>query len=229
MTEEELSIFPLVTYNPETKVWSCLGTGFFTQTKGTFVTAKHVFIDENIQHEPTLYGVQATRNNERHLRPVEEIVYHPDADVMIGRLGERRLRFGFNMPATDSPCLDITNASLNAGDEIKTFAYPKTLTINHTAGMIMGFRGVWSNGNVVDFHKNGSSIVKNKCYQTTMHIEGGASGGPVLKNGLVVGINSSSYNLAKGEEPISYITPIDYVTDLIETRIGIQLKAKRIK
>lgn len=57
-------------------------------------------------------------------------------------------------------------------------------------------------------------MVRNRCYQTTMTIEHGASGGPVLKNDLVVGINSSGMDLPEGEIPISFITPIDLILDL---------------
>lgn len=47
-----------------------------------------------------------------------------------------------------------------------------------------------------------------------MQMDSGASGGPVLKNLYIVGVNSSSFTLPKGKEPISFITPIDYILDL---------------
>jgi S1-C subfamily serine protease len=48
-----------------------------------------------------------------------------------------------------------------------------------------------------------------------MKIDSGASGGPVFKKGYIVGVNSSSFTLSEDDEPISFVTPIDYILDLI--------------
>ena len=76
------------------------------------------------------------------------------------------------------------------------------------------FSGKWATGEIIDFHEEGSPVVRNRCYQTTMLIEHGASGGPVLKNDLVIGINSSGMEVMENEIPISFVTPIDLILDL---------------
>lgn len=104
---------------------------------------------------------------------------------------------------------------LNDGDSVRTYAFPLTEKQDLEDGQVkFTFSGKWATGSVVDFHEEGSPIIKNRYYQTTMAIEHGASGGPVLKNNLVVGINSSGMNLPEGETVISFITPIDLILDL---------------
>jgi hypothetical protein len=48
-----------------------------------------------------------------------------------------------------------------------------------------------------------------------MAIDSGSSGGPVFNNeGYVVGINSGSFDLDGMEDPISFVTPLDFILDL---------------
>ncbi|HEY5371071.1 MAG TPA: trypsin-like peptidase domain-containing protein [Hanamia sp.] len=212
--DQEEPIFPLISFNSATKIFKCVGTGFFIQPLGGFVTARHVFFDNNGQNLPTLYAIQTTSNQERHVRVLRHIVTHPDADIAIGFLGQRRLAGKNIKPEIASP-FTLSFDTLNAGDKIRTYAFPLTETQNLDNGKIeFTFSGKWSTGEVVDFHEEGSPLVHNKCYQTTMKIDHGASGGPVLKNDLVVGINSSGMDLFENDVPLSYITPINYILDL---------------
>ena len=210
------AIFPIVTFNPITKKWKCLGTGFFINPVGAFASAKHLFIDSDGKVEQTLFGVQNVNNKEYHLRPVTNLVIHNKADLMIGTLGKRRLPLKNVQPElTKYFVLDFEK--LNNGDEVNTYAFPNTISdeFNDELNSIeFTFTGVYSKGNVIDFHEEGSPVVRNRCYQTNMHFESGASGGPVFRKGHIVGVNSSAMTLLEGEEPISFITPIDYILDL---------------
>ena len=47
-----------------------------------------------------------------------------------------------------------------------------------------------------------------------MIIDSGCSGGPVFKDGWVVGINSTSFDVSLNDAPISFITPVEYLLDL---------------
>jgi S1-C subfamily serine protease len=214
-TYQEEAIFPLVTYFPAKNIWRCVGTGFFIQGYGGFVTAKHVFFDNNDEHLPTLFAVQTTPTMERHIRILKHFVAHPDADIAVGFLGKRRLKGGADVTPEIAASFILNFEKLNVGDRVRTYAFPLTQTENLGEGQFeFTFAGKWADGDIVDIHEEGSPLVRNRCYQTTMKIEHGASGGPVLKNDLVVGINSSSMTLPDGEVPISFVTPIDLILDL---------------
>ena len=222
-TNPSESIFPIITYNPELGIWTCLGTGFFIDNYELFVTAKHVFINNGI-HEKTLYGVQSTASGERHLRPVKRFSPNENADIGVGILGPRRLDDGSNVSAEIATTFQIDNRPLEVGDIIRTFAFPlsKVENLDDEGTVEFSFEGQWSNGQTSEIHENGCGLLKNKCYQTTMEIKGGASGGPVLRNNLVVGINSTGYEFdEEGQEPLSFITPIELINGLqIKTRQG---------
>lgn len=221
-------IFPIVTFNPDTNTWKCLGTGYFINPVGAFVTAKHLLFLEGKQMEKTLYGIQNIDNKEYHVRPVKQLIPHKEADIMIGTLGKRRLEQK-NLPAMLSKHFVLDFESLENGDKIYTYAYPNTKS--KTLGNPMTeftFTREFSKGEIVDYHPDGTLKVKNRCYQTTMEIKSGASGGPVLKDGYIVGVNSSSFDLMDGEEPISFITPIDYILDLSVKENGKQIPVKEL-
>ena len=212
--DQEEPIFPLISFNPITKTFKCVGTGFFIQPLGGFVTAKHVFFDSNGRNLPTLYAVQTTSSRQRHLRVLRHMILHPDADIAVGFLGSRRLE-GKNIEPEVATPFTLNFENLNPGDKIRTYAFPLTETQDLDNDKVeFTFSGKWATGEIVDFHEEGSPLVRNKCYQTTMKIEHGASGGPVLKNNLVVGINSSGMDLLEDNVPLSYITPINYILDL---------------
>jgi Trypsin-like peptidase domain len=210
-------IFPILTFNPSSRKWKCLGTGFFISPVGAFVTAKHLFMNSDGEAEKTLYGVQSLSEKEHHVRPVKKLIYHKDADLIIGLLGNRRIgQKDFPPHLTEYYGLDLN--TLENGDEIETFAYPNTLNTELEGyAFEFSFDGITSSGSVIDYHEGGSPVVKNRCYQTNMKIDSGASGGPVFKDGYVVGVNSSGFSLADEEEPLSFITPIDYILDLSVT------------
>lgn len=211
----EEAIFPLVTFSPNLKLWKCVGTGFFIQPMGGFVTAKHVFQDADGKTLPTLYGVQTTVNNELHIRPVSQIVPHPTSDIVIGMLGRSRYGNGDHARKQSSVYFTIDVRGLTIGDEITTYAYPLSMKEETDDGLTgFTFQGKWSSGKVVDYHPNGASLLKGPCYQTSMFFDHGASGGPVIRNSLVVGVNSTAMTIHPDEEPVSFITPMSEVLSL---------------
>lgn len=214
-TFPEEPIFPLVTYNPKTKIWKCVGTGFFINPFGIFVTAKHVVLNNDGINYKTLYGVQTTSKKEIHLRPVQSLGLHEEADISVGFLGNRRLHGGENVKAEIATSFSLNLGKLEIGNVVRTFAFPQTKRDDSEYGKVeFTFEGKWSVGEIVEYLPEGSLIVRNKCYKTTMDIDDGASGGPVLKNNLVVGVNSCGIELNEGESPKAIITPIDYILDL---------------
>ena len=113
-----------------------------------------------------------------------------------------------------SPIFKISYNILDPADKIIAFGYPCTEKIVNDTKTTFNFTGIWSQGAIIDYHPDGSPLVRNRCYQTSMKIDTGASGGPAFKNNYVVGLNSSGWDVEKHEEPLSYITPIDYLNDL---------------
>lgn len=211
----EIPIIPLVSYNPDSKIWKCVGTGFFVNPNGGFVTAKHVFYDNKGIPLPTLYGIQSTISGERHVRSIRHLAVHPKADICLGMLGQRRIKGGQNIvpETTVSFTLDFQNPDPH--DKIKSFAFPLTEREETAEGAFeFTFTGKWSEGEIVEYHEEGSPLVRNRCFQTTMNIDSGASGGPVIKGNFVIGINSSGMTVPDGETPISFITPINLILDL---------------
>ncbi|MEO8517468.1 MAG: trypsin-like peptidase domain-containing protein [Flavobacterium sp.] len=209
------AIFPIVSHNSNKKEWKCLGTGFFLNPVGAFVSAKHLFMDSDGHTETTLYGIQNFKNEEYHVRPATNLYPHNFSDLMIGTLGKRRTRTGENVETQLTEFFALDLEPLKIGDEIYTYAYPNTEREELVETEFeFTFTSSYSKGKIVEFHPDGFSILKNKCYQTDMNFDGGASGGPVFKNGYIVGINSTSYSDSLDDgDPISFITPIDYILD----------------
>ncbi|CAA9200473.1 trypsin-like serine protease [Flavobacterium collinsii] len=207
-------IFPLITFDPEKKIWKCLGTGFFINPVGAFISAKHVFMDSDKKTEKTLYSAHESESGQAYIRPIKQIVVHPNADIMIGLLGDKRIE-DKNFKADISKYCNIDFESLKNDDEIYTLAFPNTEREDLNESEVeFTFTRRFSEGKIIDFHEDGSPVVRNRCYQTNMKVDSGASGGPVFKNSFIVGVNSSGYSLAEDEEPISFITPIDFILNL---------------
>ncbi len=209
ITTTDESILSLFTFNPLTRRWSCLGTGFFVQPNGVFVTAKHVVLDSGGNRVQTLYGVQTTPLGDRDLRVAVSFEVHPDADIAIGLLGPHR-KGRVDLPPKDSIPFQLDFGNLEIGDGVRSYAFPQTKdTIVSVDATEFTIQGKWMKGEIIDYREKGSSKVSNRTYFSSMNVEGGASGGPVIKNNLVVGINSSSY-----ASNTSCVTPIDYILDM---------------
>ncbi|MBD0331402.1 MAG: trypsin-like peptidase domain-containing protein [Chitinophagaceae bacterium] len=210
----EQGIFPLIVFEKTQQSFRCIGTTFFINGLGIFVTAKHVFSGE-LQDDRMIFVLQCLSDKTAVSRIVTTLCLHPFADIAVGQVGVAL------DPMTAQPvnCEIAPNCRLalkkiETGTKIMGFGYPKTAKTTQANLTTFNFLGTWSTGVVEDFHPLGFSNLKNKCYQTNMRIESGCSGGPVFKEGLVVGINSSSFEMTHEENPISFITPMDYLLDL---------------
>lgn len=218
----ETSIFPLVSYDIREQRWICLGTGFFVDGRGGFVTARHVFYDNGLdgKHVDTLYAVQSLPNGDHILRSINQFSVHRTADIAFGYLGHARNHFVWSHMTPVASAFCVSKTALAAGDSIVNFGFPKTTDedVNEDQ-QVFTFKGRWEFGQVVDYHPDGMGhFHKNEgVYQTTMKIDSGASGGPVMRENLVVGVNSVGIEVPDDEEPISGVVPISYLH-------GIELK-----
>ncbi len=157
-------VFPIVTYNDIQKQWNCLGTGFFINPIGAFITAKHLFMDSDKKTERTLYGIQSV-NGEQHLRLVTKVFPDENSDIMLGTLGMRVTESG-SIAAEKCDFFAIDLEKINIGDEVKTYAYPNTqreIWHDELESFEFTFNGIFSNGKVVTYYPEGVSLLKNRC------------------------------------------------------------------
>ncbi|WP_332737583.1 S1 family peptidase [Flavihumibacter sp.] len=208
------AIFPLIAYVKRTPNFICVGTAFFINPNGWFVTAKHVLYDNNNNIFSMIMGVQTLSNKNLVLRPITHLSIHPQADIALGKLGQARDEKAQETDFEMAHIFKMSMKPLEINDKIAAYGYPRTSREFTHPHISFNFTGNWTTGLVQSFLPEGSPIVRNRCYQTSMFIDSGSSGGPVFRNNCVVGVNSSGMDLEEGSEPLSFITPIDFLLDL---------------
>ena len=211
----ERAIIPLISFNKSRQTFRCIGTAFFVNSSGVFITAKHVLYDSNHKMFEMVMGVQALSTGDIVSRQISHLCIHDTADIAIGKFEDKA--YDGNAIEVEyelAPPFILSFQPLEQNDEIMSFGYPRVGRETIGTNTTFNITGIWTSGVVKEYCPNGGFLLQNRCYQTSMHIESGASGGPVFKNSQVVGINSTGWHLEEGQEPLSYITPIDYIFDL---------------
>jgi len=209
------AVFPILTGNIKTKEFIFVATGFFINPYGGFITAKHVMFDDSEQPINPFFAIQTVKGK-TYLRRLEHFVYHPLADIAIGMLSNDVIKKNklIKVPI-ETIYFQLSKNAPNINDEIKTFAYPESTIKSDGKEQIGIFNGIWQNGIIEEFYPKGTgAFLKSPCYQTSVLIQGGASGGPVLHKGKVIGINSTGYKQLKEEKPLSFITPITEILEM---------------
>lgn len=196
-----------------------VGTVFMIGRSGVFVTARHCLANRSADGTfttiPGLMVCQFTERGTFQFRPVERINVHEVADVAVGALGFSFLPKG--APVRDTPCMRISFEEPSAGQQVATFAYPKTRWSLEGAHQKFEFAANHEAGRVIQFHPNGRDrvLLPGACYETSMKIAGGASGGPVTtRSGCAFAVNSTGFDVPDGHDPVSYITPLKEILDL---------------
>lgn len=217
-------IFPILTKDKNGN-FEFLATGFFISASGDFVTAKHVVFDKNNIPFNPLYIVQSNKG-QHVIRYVEFIFPHPTADIVYGKVNNIILYKGNRVPFKSQEIpFQLSNRILEIDETIQTFAFPFSKIIKTEESEIGRFQGDWFTGRVTDYLPNGRDIIflPDTCYQTTIKILGGASGGPVIDaNTIVVGVNSTGYAFCEEEEDLSFITPISKILEIVPIINGIE-------
>ena len=211
--EHSCSVFPIITLNTDEGIVKCLGTGFFINNTGLFVTARHVLTNKKGEYYSDVFGTQIKKDGSPCNRRIDNVCTDDKTDIVVGMLRtEGYDEMGKLIAVEDAPFLQISFKLLSQGDEIIAFGYPKTFKSYPAENKErFHFTGTWMKGNIIEFYREGTPMLRNMCFQTSMHIQDGASGGPVFKGNYVVGVNSTGYELLDDEEPISFITPIHYL------------------
>lgn len=211
---DEQGIFPIIVFERTIETFKCIGTASFINSTGYFITAAHVFENE-IKGGNPIYIAQGLKDGRVCSRPIKDLSIHPEADIAVGACDNALDPLtAKEIPFDLAPHGRLTFKKLDPNTELISCGYPKgELDINGSL-QTFSLKCTWSSGKVVEYHPNGFSLLKNKCYQTNFHIPSGCSGGPTYNDGLLVGVNSSSFDFGSGEEPVSFFTPIEYVLPL---------------
>jgi S1-C subfamily serine protease len=210
----EQGIFPIVVFQKNIQKFKSIGTTFFINGLGVFVTARHVFNNE--LHKDNMIFVMQHLSDQRTVnRVVTNLCIHPIADIAVGLVEiARDPMTAKEVEYEIAPNCRLSFRRMENGTELIGFGYPKANEITNANLTTFEFRGRWATGIVNDYYPDGISNLKNKCYQTDMVIDSGCSGGPVFKDGWVVGINSTSFDIGLEGSPLSFITPVEYLLDL---------------
>jgi hypothetical protein len=187
-----------------------IGTGFFIASMGLFASAKHVLrdcFDEKGNRKYPVCLLHFLPDDEYLFRHIMWCSSHPTADVAVG-LAE---------PAADAQSngvLTLTTSSPGMGETIATYAYPRTEIQQVGTAEILNFKPAFYEGRVVEFFPNGRDqcLLPRPCYQTSMEIHGGASGGPVVgKSGRVFALNSTGWD---GVSDVSFVSRVEEILHL---------------
>jgi hypothetical protein len=209
----ELAIFPIITHDVKHGLFRCLGTGFFIQAEGWFVSAKHVLVNKG-KVLGNAMAVQRLDSDETVIRYITHLSVHPAADILIGKLGAMYDMNAKQVPTLASPPF-ILNCSLLTGKEsVISFGYPNTQRHVEGTKSTFRFQGNWSSGEIQEYLAGGSPLVKNECYQSSLAVDHGTSGGPVFHNSEVIGVVSSAMTVEENAELLSFITPVRLLLDL---------------
>ncbi len=197
------SVFSLFTV--ENHVYTFIGTGFYISAQGLFMTAGHnvmAVCNEYGQPITPLIIIHLHENDFIIRRPVASCWNSKEADISIG-VAEPMINTNTG-EFLKNRFLTLTDKCPSIGDHIASYAFPnferKEEENVHKIYLVPDFY----DGTITDIHKK---ALGGPCYQTDMHIHGGASGGPVIsnKNGCVFGINSNSLST---DTNISFVAPI---------------------
>jgi hypothetical protein len=189
--------FPLLTHDSEGR-WSLIGTGFYVNDSGFFVTARHVVDDVlkdgrqiypivilHLHSKSGLFGAQ-----ECHFRPIGQCWLSESADVA----------FGAAATATNK----VTGEILKNWTWTLSFGIPSNNSLAHTYAFPNHV--VVENGRRIKFaphaysgrvHSTGNFrdrvMVPYPYIEVDFRIHGAASGGPILSGGYAVGINCTEW------------------------------------
>lgn len=204
-----------------------LGTGFFISTNGLFITAKHILLDPFGARGREKYPigiVQFLPEGVFIQRPILRCASHTVADVAVGAAAPMNKNKTSGM--LTNPILSLSTASVEVGTRIVTYAYPKHANVIDEESQQINLCPTFYDGFVEEFYPNGRDrvLLPGPCYQTSIVIHGGASGGPVFgPDGYVHGVNSTGFE----EDELSFISLVKDVLELTIDDVSVEGRGPR--
>lgn len=212
-----LGIFPIVEVLASGSVL-VVGTGFFIAQQGVFATAAHNLTDSSGKPFKALAAVQFMPENKFYIRPFRSVTRHDQFDVAVGVLFSATHNVtGAQMP---NKAMVLSQGPVAVGTKTSSYAFPLTTTEPGSPQSIYFEPGFYT-GVVEEHYDFGRDkvLLPGPCYQTSMVIHGGASGGPVVgPNGSVFAINSTGF----GDESLSFVSCISGIYDLTLHGVAVQ-------
>ena len=230
----EMIVFPIIKalYYPDgTEDHKIVGTGFFLDSNGRFLSARHIFYNRNrltldlglaLDIEDAegiaLYCVHSVNVNRKMVArriDVSSIIPRRDTDIVAGFVEMKQFGKGDNS-ITEAELRNTahinyaTNTDISVGTEIWTVAFPLTKVSRlENGGFNVDLQSDMYRGRITKHYPEGRDrvMLPGPCYETDMEIKGGSSGGPVFisgSSGFVFGVNST------GMEPhcFSHVTSL---------------------
>jgi hypothetical protein len=189
--------FPLVTHDANGR-WRLIGTGFYVNDSGFFVTARHV-IEEvcrdgrqitpllivHLHSQSGLFGA-----SEVHFRPIGQCWISEVADVAFGAAATATNKITHEMMKNWTwtlSCEVPANQSL-----VHTYAFPNHVVVDD--GQRIRFAPHAYSGRVLGSGEFRDRVMVPFPYiEVNFRIHGAASGGPIISGSNVVGINCTEW------------------------------------
>ena len=221
----EMMVFPIIKalYYPDgTEVHKIIGTGFFLDSTGLFLTARHVFQGRGSAFDLedaagfAVYCVHSVHLSRkmvaRHL-DVSSIKTHRETDIAGGRVEINQFGRANNSITEDELKLTahfnhMTSTEIAEGTRIWTVAYPLA-TVHQPGHVDIHAQSDAFEGKITKHYPHGRDrgLLKWPCYETDMEIKRGASGGPVFvsgSSGVVFGVNCTGFD----PHTVSYVSSL---------------------
>lgn len=220
----EQFVFPLLKFFPHEEKHEPIGTGFFIAPIGLFVTARHV-IEDLVERDGTvrsfLVAAQLNPEGGSTLRSVDRFFLHPGTDVAIGFLKQTAIDGVtpvFNASLGISLCWPITT------QVVRSISFPLTLRVDNGEVEAILLNPHHAIGKITQLHRRGRDrvMLRGPCYETSLQIYGGSSGGPVFDDrGRVFGVHSTGFD----DFPVSYVIPLSEIMEIPIS--GVELETHR--
>ncbi len=185
----EKAMFPIFRFDQisvnQSRV-SVVGTGFFINTKGNFVSVAHIFNNVTLQTKFFFLGWLPDKIHNPSVE-IEEIAKDDQNDIFVGRVQIKRSQF-----------LDLSNKVPSAGETVCISGYPLASISNNPQGglEVVGVRRYFQPSFVLDnavvkMNNNGINIIHDGFLVRDFGLYG-MSGGPVFDvSGKVFGMQAS--------------------------------------